>query len=84
MMKSRILAPEFQKLYNTIDPYLDQVCGTEDRRPARYGYDPMSRQEILASIPIYDSDVAKTLMDECEIVATIHLHTIEFQSDFPN
>jgi hypothetical protein len=56
----------------------------EDRRKPRYRYDTMSRQDILASIPIHDPAVAELLIDECEIVATIHLHTIEFQSQFPN
>jgi hypothetical protein len=56
----------------------------EDHRKPRYRYDTMSRQDILTSIPVYDPAVAELLIDECEIVATIHLHTIEFQSQFPN
>jgi hypothetical protein len=56
----------------------------EDLRRPRYRYDVVSRQEILDSIPIFNLDVAKILIDECEIVATIHLHTIGFQANFPN
>jgi hypothetical protein len=56
----------------------------EDLRRPRYRYDVVSRQAILDSISIFNPDVAKILIDECEIVATIHLHTIAFQANFPN
>jgi hypothetical protein len=56
----------------------------EDLRRPRYRYDVVSRQAILDSISIFNPDVAKILIDECEIVATIHLHTIVFQANFPN
>jgi hypothetical protein len=55
----------------------------EDRRKPRYRYDARSRQEILDSIPILDPSVSHVIIDECEIVATIHLHTIAFQANFP-
>src|SRR5271165_4239520 len=56
----------------------------EARRKPRYRYNAVSRKAILDSIAIHDLEIAERLIEECEIVATIHFHTITFQANFPN